>query len=739
MRSVTNINKGWTFIKYPHKVLPRKQTINLPHTWNNLDGQDGGNDYYRGRCLYRKTVRVALHPNERAYLEFLGANAIAEVFVNSTMVCRHAGGFSTFRADITGQVKNGKAAIAVYVDNGANDTVYPQTADFTFCGGLYRDVNLLVLPHAHFDANYFGTSGVFVTPRVNADGSADVRMTARTIHAEQGTIRYTVDDVTAEVGTTHSEAVLHIRQPRLWNGRHDPFLYILKATLILDGVTVDEVLVNFGIRSFRVDSQEGFFLNGKPYPLRGVSRHQDWEHKGWALTDNEHTTDMDLIEDIGANTIRLAHYQHSPFFYNLCDSRGMVVWAEIPFISVFLPGDQARENSLAQMKELVLQNYNRPGIVCWGIANEITIGGLTDELLENLNALHTLCHSLDPTRPTVLAALSMVENGSPHNFITDILSYNHYFGWYMGSVEENGPWIDNFHAEYPDVCLGISEYGCEGIPLYHADTPEIQDYTEEYQAYYHEKMLETFEQRPFLWSTHAWIMFDFASDMRDEGGVKGRNNKGLVTADRQTKKDAFYICKAYWSDEPFVHICSRRFVERAAEAIRVKVYSNLPCVTLYVNGHAFASLQGDKVFVFETVPLADGETRIEVTADGVTDTAVFRRVDTPNPGYALGNKKLGDGIANWFEGLESTEAMEYPEGYFSVKDTLGEILKNPEGERFVSEMLEKAAKETGFKINKGMLAMAKSFTVERCFDMAGGKVPEKVKLQINTRLNKIKK
>jgi beta-galactosidase len=745
MRTVLNINENWKFSKTgngsrpPGAVFGRWDRVNLPHTWNNMDGQDGGNDYFRGACWYKKEISISLKTDEQAFLEFQGANAIAEVFVNGSKAVRHEGGFSTFRADVTKYLKKGKATLLVRVDNAVNESVYPQTADFTFCGGIYRDVNLIIVNQTHFDLEISGTNGVFVTPKMNPDGSADVSIAARLQNADGCFVRYKINNETIECSADKPGAEFHIHDPHLWHGRKDPFLYELKAQLLKDGKTVDEAVVPFGIRSFKVASQKGFFLNGEPYPLRGVSRHQDWENMGWAITRKEHIADMELIEETGANAIRLAHYQHSPDFYDLCDRRGMIVWAEIPFISVFMTGEAAKQNTLSQMKELVLQNYNRPSIVCWGIANEITIGGMQDGLLDNLKELNDLCHELDQTRPTVLAALSMVENGSPHNFITDILGYNHYFGWYMGTVEENGPWIDKFHAEYPDTCLGISEYGCEGIVKYHNDDPQVQDYSEEYQAYYHEKLLETFASRPFLWSTFAWVMFDFASDMRDEGGMKGRNNKGLVTADRKIKKDSFYIYKAYWSVQPFVHICSSRFVERASETITVKVYSNLPTVALTVNGTEFASKLGNKIFIFENVPLIAGENKVEAKAGDCKDSVTFIKVDKPNADYELGNKRIGDGIANWFDGLEATETLEFPEGYYSIKDTLGDIMKNPEGEAFIGGMLEKATKETGFKINKGMLVMAKSFTVERCFDMAGGKVPEKVKLQINTRLNKIKK
>ena len=461
---------------------------------------------------------------------------------------------------------------------------------------------------------------------------------------------------------------------------------------------------------------------------------------GWAITEKEHKEDMELIAETGANTIRLAHYQHSQYFYDLCDEYGMLVWAEIPFISAFMNSPEAKENTLSQMKELVVQNYNHPSIICWGIANEITIGGEDEALVENLKELNDLCHNLDKTRPTTMAQLTMVEMDSPLNKITDILSYNHYFGWYMGSVSDNAVWLDKFHKMNPDICLGISEYGCEGILKYHNDNPKMQDYSEEYQAYYHEKMLETFADRPYLWSTHVWNMFDFASDMRDEGGVKGRNNKGLVTYDRQIKKDAFFIYKAYWSDEKFIHLCGRRYKDRAAEKTDIKVYSNCDEVTLFVNENEIGTQSCDKIVVFKDVPLANGENKIKAVCSDIADEMILNRTEQPNESYVLKSSEAGNSGANWFDTMETdSNELLFPDGYFSIKDKIGEIMKNPQGERFINDMVEKITTEMGMSISKGMMNMAKSFTVEKVFDLAGSRVPQNVRVWVNNELNQIEK
>ena len=735
MRKTLPLIDGWYFkqdvdtsARAPKKARKDFESVTLPHTWNALDGQDGGFDYARCASWYTRTVAVKPAKNERVYLEFLGANSICKVYANGKAVAEHKGGFSTFRCDVTDHIHFGKLKLAVLCDNSENKEVYPQTADFTFFGGLYRGVNLITVPNSHFDLEYYGTPGVAVTPKVNDDGSADITFDAYIANATAGQkVRFTVEGETVEADAAKQcTAVMHFANPHLWNGRIDPYLYTVTAELTdADGFVLDEVSQRFGVRTFSVDPEKGFFLNGKPYPLHGVSRHQDRLDMGWAITEKEHREDMELIAEIGANTIRLAHYQHSGIFYDLCDEYGMIVWAEIPFISNFMDNEAARANTASQMKELVLQNYNHPSIVCWGIANEITIGGEAPSLFDNLYMLNDLCHELDKTRLTTIAQLSMVEMDSKMNEITDLVSYNHYFGWYIGDVTDNGPWLDEFHQMHPDICLGVSEYGCEGILKYHNDHPQVQDYSEEYQAYYHEKMLETFASRPYLWSTHVWNMFDFASDMRDEGGVKGRNNKGLVTFDRKTKKDSFYIYKAYWTTAPFVHLCSRRYVDRPTETVTVKVYSNCDSVTLLVNGEEVGTLSGSKVFTFENVALKDGENTVKAVSGNASDEMTLRRVAEPNPDYELADGKAGEGAKNWFEGsAESKMEMTFRDGYLSVHDKLGDLMKTPAGEKLIAGAIDFIAKEMNISIGKGMLSMIKNFTVEKVFSMAGARVPQ---------------
>ena len=412
--------------------------------------------------------------------------------------------------------------------------------------------------------------------------------------------------------------------------------------LVLNGKVQDEVRQRFGVRSFSVDPKKGFFLNGRAYPLHGVSRHQDRKGLGNAITREMHEEDMQLIKELGANTIRLAHYQHDQYFYDLCDEAGMVVWAEIPYISEHM--NNGRENTISQMKELIVQNYNHACIVCWGVSNEITISTKDKrDMLDNHRVLNDLCHEMDKTRLTTLACYAMCGPFNPVAHITDLVSWNLYLGWYVPGLFLNDLWMDFFHLCYPNRALGFSEYGAEGMPNLHSAHPHRGDHTEEYQAIYHEYMLRCFDRHKWLWATHVWNMYDFAADARDQGGEPGMNHKGLVTFDRKTKKDSFYIYKAWWSDEPFVHICSKRFADRTQNEIEVKVYSNQKNVSLYVNGAKLDEQEGEHIFKFRVK--LNGETKVQAVAGDCIDEAVFRKVETPNPDYKLAKKKSTS--ANW--------------------------------------------------------------------------------------------
>lgn len=638
MRTIINLMDHWRFTGPDGKTVP----VQLPHTWNAQDGQDGGNDYWRGSCTYRTSFSCPdFDPaSQQVWLQFDGVNASAEVLLNGKPVCKHDGGYSTFRAQVTDLLAE-ENVLTVLVDNSINDRVYPQKADFTFYGGIYRDVSLLIVSKDHIALDHFGGPGVRVTPVVR---ELQAKVKVDTLVEGSGEVAVSLLDASGRLVAQGSgaNASLELEHPHLWDGVRDPYLYTCLVQLQKNGQTVDEVKIPVGIRTFSVDAKKGFFLNGRPYPLHGVSRHQDRKGLGNAITPEMHEEDMALIQEIGANTIRLAHYQHDQYFYDLCDRCGMIVWAEIPYISEHLP--RGRENTIQQMKELITQNYNHPSIVCWGVSNEITISTKDKaDMLDNHRELNELCHKMDSSRLTTLACYAMCGPFNPVAHITDLVSWNLYLGWYVPGLFLNDLWMDFFHLIYPKRPLGFSEYGAEGMPNLHSAHPRRGDHTEEYQAKYHEYMLKCFTRHKWLWSTHVWNMFDFAADARDQGGEPGMNHKGLVTFDRKIKKDSFYLYKAWWSEENFVHICSKRFTDRTEKEIEVKVYSNQNTVALYADGKKLAEQTGEHIFKFR-VPL-HGKVELKAVAGDCIDTACFRSVAAPNPSYKL--VKTRSKSANW--------------------------------------------------------------------------------------------
>jgi len=749
VRKILNLNENWLFKKDTADVTARDgEVVNLPHSWNAIDGQDGGNDYFRGACLYVKTLdRAELPEADRYYLEIRGANSSADVYVGGEKAAHHDGGYSTWRVDLTDKLQD-KTDIAVVVDNSPNEEVYPQMADFTFYGGLYRDVNLICVNNAHFDLDYYGGTGLVITPTVEGE-NAKVEIEVYTTELdEKQKIAYTIFDKegneVAKVRTTDKKVTLDIENVHLWNGRKDPYLYSCEAKIVEGNKVLDNVSARFGCRTFKIDPDNGFILNGEEYPLRGVSRHQDRLGVGNALTREHHAEDIDLIMELGATTIRLAHYQHDQYFYDLCDEKGLVIWAEIPYISKHMPG--GRENTVSQMKELITQNYNHASIFVWGLSNEISIAGSSEDLLENHRILNDLVHEMDKTRLTTIAAVSMCKMDDPYIQIPDVVSYNHYFGWYGGDTSMNGPWFDKFHAKFPNIPIGISEYGCEALN-WHTSNPRQGDYTEEYQAYYHEELIKQLFTRKYIWATHVWNMFDFGADARNEGGENGQNHKGLITMDRKYKKDSFYAYKAWLrspEDEPFVHVCGKRYVDRVEDVTRVTVYSNLPTVELFVNGESIGEKSAaDHFFYFDVKN--EGETEIVAKAGDCTDNSNIRKVDKMNEDYLL--KEVG-AVLNWFDVTER-------EGYFSLNDKISDIMATTKGKLWFAKFglkMKKAMsggkdgekpKPAGFDVDmKDVMGMLGGFSVLRLSSMSqmmGLTFTKEELLEYNRQLNKIKK
>lgn len=747
MRKVLNLNHKWAFTKEAGElpsVIPQTWNwVNLPHTWNAIDGQDGGNDYYRGTCFYAKQIeKVELPECDQYYLEFQGANASASVYVNGKKMGSHDGGYSTWRVNVTEGFKEDNL-IVVEVDNQVNEKVYPQHADFTFYGGLYRSVNLIGVSHSHFELDYFGGPGIKVTPVVR-EKDAEVKVEVFLKNPKEGQelfycLKRADGSIEAEKrgSVSETEMVFSISDVHLWNGKKDPYLYTAEVTLREKEEELDMVSARFGCRTYRIDPEKGFILNNNPYPLRGVSRHQDRLHWGNALLPKHHKEDMDLICEMGANTIRLAHYQHDSYFYDLCDERGMVVWAEIPYISRHMP--EGRENTLLQMKELVLQNYNHPSIIVWGLSNEITMTGKSSEdLLENHRMLNDMVHRLDSTRLTTIAVVSMCDIHDPYIQIPDVVAYNHYFGWYGGDTSMNGPWFDRFHAEFPNLPIAVSEYGCEALN-WHTSDPQQGDYTEEYQAFYHEELIKQLFTRPYIWATYVWNMFDFGADAREEGGENGQNHKGLVTFDRKYKKDSFYAYKAWLSSEPFVHICGKRYVERVESETKITVYSNQPEVELFVNGKSLGRLKS-KVHFFSFIVPNEGDSKIVAEAGKCRDESRIRKVSVFNEEYRLKEKGA---VLNWFD-------ITQKEGCFSLQDKVGDIMASRQGKEVLGEVFSKIGGIMGEKENSflhaenrdGLLQMMGEFTLLRLIKLMGAANASFTKeqlLKLNEKLNQIKK
>lgn len=675
------IEKGWKFYRDCRRAEELKERtaldVTMPHTWNAVDGQDGGNDYFRGTCAYTCPLpAVNAGEDEEEYLVFEGVNASAEIYLDGILLGRHDGGYSAFSLLLPSS-DNRSRTLLVFVDNSENDTVYPQTADFTFYGGIYRKVHLVTVNRNHIEKlkikpQVNGKNGVLSVEILTSCDSADIRCILLDRDGR----------VAAEATGSGAALSLDVQDVRLWDGIGDPYLYTLRTEMKKDGKITDSIERSVGFRTFVFDPGKGFLLNGRSYPLRGVSRHQDREGVGNALTEEMHDEDFALIMECGFNSVRLAHYQQSQYVYDLCDRLGLVVWAEIPYITKHM--ENGRKNTLSQMTELIDQCFNHPSIAVWGISNEITAGGNSDAVYENSRALLQLCHEKDDTRPAAMAHAFMLSPVDRILTLPDVSGYNLYYGWYIGGMEDTAKFLDNVHADHPSLPLGLTEFGCDANILYHSSKPRKGDYTEEYQALFHEFMCSEISSRQYLWGTYIWSMFDFGADNREEGGTKGRNNKGLVSFDHRTKKDSFYAVKAWYSKEKFVHITSKRYLRRAEDTTEVKVYSNLSPVELLVNGRSLGEKNGEHTFVF-SVPLEKGENRIEARSGNFSDMAVIERVEKADASYSYSSSSA---VNNWFAGLDITEK----EGFYSIYNTMGDILKTEGGKRIFAYVMKEREK-----------------------------------------------
>lgn len=674
-----SLNPNWKFRKLPGlslaslpSSLPEGawEEVSLPHTWFSED------DPYQGLAVYEKTI--GRDPAwQTAFLSFEGADQQCRVFVNGCEAGGHRGGYSRFRLPVPARAMGDEAwRIRVFVENSVNEEIAPSFGDFTVFGGLCRSAELLICGEDHFDRCFYGTDGLIVRAWVDQAGRGVLDAEPHAVcRGEDGIIAYTLQNEAGEtVGTMEGGAGEAVRftvdSPALWDGVGRARCYTLYAVLLVKGREADRAAVRTGFRRVEISGEGGLLLNGRPCQLRGVAKHQDRAERYAAVEEADIRLDFSLIREMGANAVRLSHYQHPQAAYDCCDEMGLLCWAEIPMLKM-TESPALMENASQQLTELILQNIHHPSVFCWGIQNEIAMFRDAPFMHENCRRLHALVKSLDGHRFSTAANLYPLKASSKLNEITDMVGYNLYFGWYYGETTDFGPYLDRFHAVRPCLPMGISEYGVDANLHLHAQSPKVKDYSEEYQALWHETVYPQIAARPWLWGSFVWNMFDFSSVRRNEGGQRFLNAKGLVTHDRKTRKDAFYYYKARWSGEPFVHLCEKRFENRARETMNVKCYTNQPRVKLMVNGRLFGETAAENgAAVFRDVPLIPGENRVCAMAGEREDSALWRRCPEEDPGYRLPDQEAGGAVRNWFLAEDDMRR----EGFFSIQNTAQELL-----------------------------------------------------------------
>lgn len=684
MRTSYSLNEKWQFLKGTNNTS--SSTVTIPHTWN-IEG-----DTNREVNVYTRKLEVsASHVHDKLYVEFLGVNSICKVYINDEYIGEHRGGYSTFRFDITGHYNwDGANYLKVSVDNRQTSDVSPLNGDFTIYGGIYRPVNLICVPRTHLALDYWGTDGVILRSNLDSEKLGILNIELHTVYErEEDFIQLEVLDQenhlvdTKEIPISQKEFSFSISNPIIWNGKENPHLYTLKVSVAKDGEIVDSISKTFGFRKAELTSDAGFFLNGNPLRINGVAKHQDFDHVGNAITNEHIEKDFSLINEIGANSVRLSHYQHCQTTYDMCDQEGYIVWAEIPMMS--LPDREGvLENATNQLKELVLQNCHHPSICFWGIQNEIAMDGESIAMYSAVNSLNETVLELLPNAITASANMYHVKNNSQLNFISTMVGYNLYYGWYYEQINGLNDWLERFHEENPSVPVGISEYGADSNLQFHSEQPKVNDYTEEFQNVYHEKTYSIIESKPYVWGSYVWNMFDFGSDVRNEGGTKGKNCKGLVTFDRTIKKDAFFYYKAKWSSTPFIHICGKRFINRSDEHITIKVYSNQTDISLKINGEEIRSLTGQSVFTFENIRLNPGENELIAYSGELVDKVILMKTNQPDLSYRFDDPNPDVNVKNWFT-QEQGEVDLFPADAYSILDTIGSLMENSEAWQLIDD------------------------------------------------------
>lgn len=659
-REVTPFNNGWEFKKGPFPTDAMQtaarwnadwEQVNVPHTWNADDMQKKTNSFYAGVAYYRKHyVFPESLEGKRLFLRFEGVGACAEVYVNGYLVGTHKGAYSAFVCEIGSQVRLGEEnEIVVKADNAARPDVIPVNhALFGVYGGIYRPVWLIVTEPCNIVVNDCASPGVYITQKNVSKQSADVSVRVKLDNAtlapaalELENAIYTREGKLVKVhrqsfeltpqGVQNYVSDFKISHPHLWQAREDPYLYKVVSRLKQDGQVIDEVIQPLGLRKYEAVAGKGFFLNGKKYPMYGVTRHQDWWGMGSALTNREHDFDLEQIMEVGATTVRFAHYQQSDYIYSRCDTLGLIIWAEIPFVNRVT--GQEWDNVHQQMRELIRQSFNHPSIYVWGIHNEVYHPhGYTAALTQSV---HDLCKLEDPDRYTV-AVNGYGHAEHPVNGNTDIQGMNRYFGWYEKKIQDIKPWIEKMEKEYPWQRLMLTEYGADAN-IEH-QTELLGDalnwgsdfYPETFQTKTHEYQWGVISQHPYILASYLWNMFDFAVPQWKRGGVDARNMKGLITFDRKIRKDAFYWYKANWSKEPVLYLTQRRNTERERRETSVTVYSNLGTPRVFLNGRELDGVRKgytDVHYIFDQVTLAEGRNvlRAVIVSDGkeYTDEIVW--------------------------------------------------------------------------------------------------------------------
>lgn len=757
-----NLNESWTFTKennpaYAVGSMHEGESVTLPHCWNHMDGQGGSEEYYKGQCWYQRKLEISKEQLAKTlYMEIGAAGNVGKVYINGELAGESRCGYAMFRVALNPHLKVGENLIAVAVDNQYYNDVFPLMADFTFYGGLYREVKLLMMEDIHFDVMDNSRDGVYLTQHKIGSEAFELRISGNVINdssiPKAGEIQLQLRDLEGNLALEKNleiqvdnvkefEIKEKIDNPILWDGVDHPYLYTATISLFIEEQIYDVRNIEVGFRTIEVTSDQGVLLNGKSIKLKGVSRHQDYAGVGNAITKAHMEQDMSYIRDMGANSIRLAHYQHDDYFYTLCDRNGMLVWAEIPFISTPSSQDPENQNAMEQLEKLIKQAYNHCSIYCWGVQNEITIAVENEQTYETIRKLEAMAKRLDPNRYTAQANIYSVENDSLIHDFTDLAGYNLYYGWYYGQVEDLGNRLDDFHKVQPGRPIILSEYGVDTNPKFHTYSPRVKDYSEEYQLKYHHNVIKIMNKRDFVLGGYAWNMFDFGSALRNEGGERGKNLKGLVTLDRKIKKDAYYLYKAYWSSDSFVHLAGRRFKNRHEALNGIIVLSNLTHIKVYKDLVLLNEIHSDEpVKIIKAVTLAPGENEIRVEGfdeqgNVYTDQMILHHVAEKDPSYIYVTNEEAKHVRNWFEQFDLSNIQEVilQDGYYSTFDTIEELYRSEDAKAVFKKFFGDAAEHPRFAPMKGVMS------IEKMSKISNFNIPKELLSLINKELNVIQK